>query len=392
MGNLKFRNRKVVVVAFALALISLPTSALAAFFLHGRAGVPLQVAKDQIVQGDYITMGETIDLQGNVDGDVIVAGNRVTIAGNVSGDVIAAASELLITGTVEGNIRVAGMDVIIGGTVGRNLNVWGSQVTLNTTAHVGRNAYIVAESLAFSGAIDGGLATRARNQTLGGTVKGDSYLELGAEGSAVLPATAKFEGALSYQAAADGQLQRDPAATVSGTVHRDPVSSPTPAQQFAWLFFYRIVGLFGMLVVGLVLVSLVPRYMVELAQQALVRQPWLSLAWGLVITVATPMLAVVLFFTIIGIPLALMLVAAYLAVLYLGQVVAGIAIGMWIFARTSGGRFRGSLLAPMVCGLCILVAVTGFIGPVGALLKMVAVLWGVGAIGKMKAKQLKEWR
>lgn len=384
-------RRSVFRVALLVALLIVIPVAAGAFFFRAKTVMPMLLERDEIIKGDYITVGDTIDLQGNVDGDVIVAASRVTIAGAVSGDVIAAASDIEISGAVEGDVRVAAVNVTIAGTVGKSLNVWARNITIAPTATVERNAYAVAESLTVGGNIGRNLATRAFRQRIGGAVAGDVRLELGADGSAEILPEAALSGTVTYAAANQNQLESKLAATSTVALQYEAVPLPSAAEHFRWYLFRRIVSLFGLLVVGLVLVSLAPKYVLALAQQFF-RQPAWSVWWGLMFAVVTPAAVVALAFTVIGLPLAFMLGALYFISLYLAQVVAGITLGIWLFQRFSNGRYRGSLLLPMVAGIAVYVAATGFFGPASWAMKTVAVLWGLGVIAKMKLQLLKEWR
>lgn len=379
----------------ALVLVSLlaglPFAASAFFFSRVSSGLPLALSRDQIVQGDYITAGETIDLQGNIDGDVIVAASRLVIAGSVSGDVIAVASHIQISGEVEGDVRVVAMNLQISGTIGRSLNAWGSTVSLAPAATVGRNAYIVAEQLEMSGAVERDLATRAVRQTFGGRVSGEARFELGDDGRAQLLPEASVGGKLTYVAARADQLDQTAVATSTIQLQHQSFVPPSSAAQQQWFLFRRVVSLFGLLVVGLVLVSLVPRYVLQLGNQ-IMRQPAWTLLWGLIIAAATPAVILVLAFTVIGLPLALLLAAGYVAGMYLAKVVAGLVFGIWLFQRASRGQYRGSLLLPMVAGMTAYVAVTSLFGPAGWAVKIVAVLLGLGAIAQLKAQELAKWR
>ena len=66
------------------------------------------VAEDEIIEGNFIKIGNTIDIAGNVNGDVIVVGSSITISGDVAGDVIAAGSTIRILGEVGGSVRLIG--------------------------------------------------------------------------------------------------------------------------------------------------------------------------------------------------------------------------------------------------------------------------------------------
>lgn len=380
-------------LAFALAAAALVTPlGVGAFLRADRPGVPAVLARDQIFQGDYVAVGDLIELQGNVDGDVIVAASRLVVSGAVSGDVIAAASTIAITGEVEGDVRAAAMDVTISGAVGKNVNVWGNRVAVTAEATVGRNLSGVADQFVLDGAVGRSLAVRSANVVIAGRVDGAVRLQAGRHGLITLKPQATIKGALTYEASAAGQLQRDVGATVGGVVRH--VAQVEPSAGAAWQrsLFLRVFSLFGMFVVGLVLVTFAPRAVLALIQQSGSRQPWLALAWGLIIVVATPLAAFVLLLTVIGLPLALLMAGAYVMTLYLAQVVSGISLGVWLMSRAKVRRLNGTLVLPMVLGLTLLVAATMFFGPIGWLIELLAVVWGVGAWWRFTLQVLAQWR
>jgi uncharacterized membrane protein YccF (DUF307 family) len=66
-------------------------------------------------------------------------------------------------------------------------------------------------------------------------------------------------------------------------------------------------------------------------------KPWWSLGWGAIVLFATPVAAIVVCITIVGIPLGLIGLALYGIAIYLSQIPVALFIGRWIigyFAKT----------------------------------------------------------
>jgi hypothetical protein len=128
------------------------------------------------------------------------------------------------------------------------------------------------------------------------------------------------------------------------------------------------------LVLGLLSLRCLPRYH-QAAVRTLRDRPWLSLGIGFVAAVVTPVVAATLFATVLGIPLALILTAVYLVVLYWGRIFALQRLGDAI-----GGLF-GAGLRP---GWALLLGVVVYyplalIPVVGWAIMLLAVLSGLGA-------------
>jgi hypothetical protein len=83
-------------------------------------------------------------------------------------------------------------------------------------------------------------------------------------------------------------------------------------------------------------------------------RPLGSIGIGLLVAIFAPILIVILLFTVIGWPIMLILLAAYLTALYLSQVFVGLAIGRFILPNSWGDDGRGFNLLAMTLGVLIL--------------------------------------
>lgn len=377
--------RWAVAVGVALPLVA------AAAFLPSRSAAPHQLPAGQRFSGDYFAVGEVIDLAGDVDGDVMVAASRVRISGHVNGDVLALASELILSGDVSGDVRAAAMTVTIRGAVGKNLNVWAQRLALEPASSVGRNALVGGETLKLQGTVGGTLAAQGHRVTLSGGVGGPTAVNVGSAGILTLSETAQLAGDLTYHSSSPEQLHATATPHVGGKVVHQPLPVASQAERLRAEIFGRLLSLFGLLVVGLVLVSVMPRWCLELSDLMVRRQPWLTAAWGVVGVLAVPVVAVILFLTLIGIPLAVMAVALYFVSLYVAQAVAGITLGVLVLQRIGQGRFASPLIVPMVAGITLLALVTS-LGAAGWMLRLAAVLWGFGAMLRSARSALPQWR
>ncbi len=104
----------------------------------------------------------------------------------------------------------------------------------------------------------------------------------------------------------------------------------------------------------------------------------MNLLTGLVLLVVVPAAAILLLITVVGIPLAALVMAFYLVTLYLGQV----AVAGWAGARIVSGLQRGGAGSPYLAftiGAIVLVVLftLPFLGPIARLL---ALLVGFGAL------------
>jgi hypothetical protein len=170
------------------------------------------------------------------------------------------------------------------------------------------------------------------------------------------------------------RLDQAPGATVEGTVRRGVARFG-----WGWLAISPLlsVGL-GLLAAGagLLAVALAPRRTKQAAAN-LTGDFLGALTWALVLFAVMPALAMLAFFTVVGLPAALVVLALVLPVLFLaGFAVAGLRLGMWVL-RSRGERPYGA--AALGCALLL---ATGLIPVAGLILVAVAAALGSGALAR----------
>ena len=385
--------------------ILLPLVALAAAV----SPLVVSVAADEVVSGNFIRSAQVIELNGAVNGDVIAVGNTVTLNGPISGDVIALGNTVIIGGSVAGSVFAAGNTVSVTGAVAGSVhvaansftlnsiidhNLWamGATLTLAEQSSVGWDVFSMAESATLAGPVGGNVWATVDNLLLQHTVGKNVTATMGSTGKIILREGARVEGSLTYHAATDEQLVVMDGAKVTGEVIRRQVAEKTYEERFNLVYiFFRVISLFSLLMVGIVLITLLPKKLLEVKQEMFSR-PWPSLGWGVLFAVVIPIAAVLLCISLIGIPLALIVLAVYLIGLYASKAIACFAIGLWLLnALDASKHYKGNLFLPLLVGL-VLVSVATALPVVGGFLQILLVLWAYGALIHVKRETLREFR
>jgi hypothetical protein len=100
---------------------------------------------------------------------------------------------------------------------------------------------------------------------------------------------------------------------------------------------------------------------------------WPSVGWGLLLLIGLPLLAVLLFVTLVGIPFAVGLGLALFLIFSTGYTMAGIVVGRWV-VKPPRSRFVAFLAGwAILRGLALIPFVAGIVG-------FVAVVIGMGAM------------
>jgi cytoskeletal protein CcmA (bactofilin family) len=276
------------------------------------------VVGHRAVEHDVSTGAGDLEVRGRVEDDVHSGFGDVLVTGKVKGDIDAGFGDVKIEGPVEGDVRAEFGDVYVNAPVKGDIHVGWGEVDLGPDADISGN--LECEGCEITG-----------NR---GAVKGDMM----ARGMAI---------------------------------DFDDSHGPSIIGFFGWLF-----AALAFAACAVLAAVVAPRPLASAVRRA-EESPGRSFVYGLISLPAFFVLCVALAVTIIGIPLLVLLVPAYLALLFFGALVAAFFIGTRVLMVT--GRYRvGNALAAVV-GAMILAATT-FIPVLGDLLLYALSLFGAGAI------------
>lgn len=277
-----------------------------------------------------------------VVGDFFAAGGQVVVDQPVKGDASLAGGSVNVNAPVGDDLRTAGGDVNISSTVGGELIASGGNITIGSDALIAGAASLFAGNVTINGKVMGPLNVRAQTIILNGQVNGDARLV--AETIKLGP-SAKIGGSLSYTSPTD--IEKTDGASVPGATTREDRSggqhgsksdrARTDKMQSngvgwqAWIFIF-----FALLACSAVFLFVFPKFVVG-ASESVRKSPWISLGLGFGALVAVPLFAVVLFITVLGMPIGMAVMALYPALM-----LAGFVIGVLFIARFIETRMRKS--------------------------------------------------
>lgn len=353
-----------------------------------RTGESVRLEKNETIDSDFFAAGEKIVLAGTINNDAYVAGGNVDVEGTIKGDLLVAGGNVNIRGTVDGNVRVAGGNVNIEGLVGKNLTVLGGSVDLSKSAVVFGNLVSAGGNLQIRAPIKGKANLAGGNVDIASEIGSDVNA---ATGELNLGSGAKVLGSLNYWSENQAELSTD--ATVSGGLNFNKVERPQVDKEkaeAAWagvnlgLNIYKfLVGL----ILGLILIWAFPNFMQKSVVQILTN-PLASFGWGFLFLVATPVVIILLFITVLGIPLALITLFAYILIIMIAQVFTSLALGEWLLKKFNQ---RGGAVAAFIVGLVVL-SLLKLIPILGGIVSFIALLVGLGGYLTIKYSIFRDLR
>jgi len=394
---------RILTIAFTFTLLML-FSATPILAFDAREGDTITISSGEVVDDDLYIVGGTITIDGTVNGDLWAIGNAIIVNGTVKGSVMAIGRTININGDVGHAVRAAGETVIINSDVSGDVMVGCGQVNIASPATVGGDLLLGAGNARIDGVIEGIIKGGGGGVTISGEVRGN--VDLKVENLTILP-TANIQGDLVYTSEEEADIQSG--ARIGGaTTHNLPEVKERRARDSSVLLsgiggkvigFFMFMAFIMAFIVGLVIILLVPGRLKSMAESIRTR-PGPSAGWGALALFVTPIAAVIVCFTIIGIPVGLIALALWGIAFYLAQIPVGLFIGRWIIGHFRNVEGKAIMIGALALGLAILRLLgliphlVGLFSGVGGFLLVwlfivVAVeLFGMGAV----VVSIRKWR
>jgi cytoskeletal protein CcmA (bactofilin family) len=334
--------------------------------------------------------GEEVRVEDATANDVFAAGGEVEFDNVTARDVVVFAGSQRFRNTVIEDLIAAGGEIDISGEITEDLIAAGGRLQQRRESVVGGYAILAGGVIDIEGRIDGNLKAAAGRIRISGEVRGD--VDLSAGKISVEPG-ARIGGRLTYRSREEAEIAPD--ALIEGGVERREAEAfevSLPAI-IGIGFAVWLVALLGMSILGAALHAGVPELPAG-AVETLRSRFWASLLLGFALLVAIPVAVNLLFVTLVGIPLALVLFLLLGATVLPSVIVAAYCIGHSI-ARVFGWTYDGEGLFRRVLwsivGLVVL-SLIGLIPLLGLLVLFLAVSSGLGALVLYLWGLIRSWR
>ncbi len=342
------------------------------------------------VERNVQLFGSSVRTAASVQGDFSAVGGRVVVDHAVADDVLLLGGTVDVRAPVGDDVRAAGGDIALESSVGGDVMAAGGNVKLTSAAQVRGRAELAGGDVLVDGRVDGSLNVRARrlvlNAPVGGSVQAAvELLELGPQ--------ARVGGGLHHTAAS---VSQDPAAVVAGPLERverlfdgddrrgrgerHPMhDNGWPPMAGWWLLVPLSMGLLGVLALAGVVLFVFSRFAGEAAHH-IETEPWRTLGVGAVLLLALPVLVVLLFFTLLGIPLGLVVMAMYPPLLLLGWLIGALFAARWLASHAWPADNTGAVVPYGWMSVAVIaLLVVGAMPFVGPLVVTVTMAAGLGA-------------
>ncbi|MEI6168342.1 MAG: hypothetical protein WCS52_14260 [bacterium] len=367
-------------------LLILPLLALAvrAQAIEFRTTDTYTLPANQVLSNELWLQARTITLAGTANEDCFILADSMgqhpttnlptlRLSGLFGTDLWGFGESVEMTGVVSNNARLASSKTImITSQVGRNLMALAPTISLSENSTVRGSAFLAGQDVILSGTIKGNTSVYANKVTLTGKFEND--LHVIADEITVMPGT-EIKGDFYYRM--EGDLVLDSGVLLGGKMIKQELPIPPPANHSSTLML-QLTLLCGAIMVGMVFVSLMPG-IAALSVHKLAESTWRCLLFGFITFALIPLLAAFLIFTVAGIPLSVILILAYIILMYVSKIIVGLFIGHLIIRKRA--PVAPNLLFPvMALGLLALYAATNLPFPFDITFWFAITLSGMGAL------------
>ncbi len=316
--------------SFALLLVaafvfSAPFVVNAARFERGEI---VTITEQEFVPQNAYLAGGQVTFSSTAQKDLVMAGGKILQNGVVWGDVLAAGGSVDVIEDVRGDVRVAGGQVTLQGIIGGDVTVAGGAVTVLPGTTIAGDLVAAGGEILMQGVVNGQTKLYGGMVEVNGTLAGPVFIT--AQDSVRFGEKTIIGSSLTYRAPEEADIVEG--AKLGEKVTFTALDIPRVDEGTIAAIVIGIASaifIAKLLALGLaaaLLATFFTNHSRSVAEMAVGRF-WHSLLAGLGVVVVTPIVAVVLIATIVGMYLGFILLAIWVVVLLLGSVYQCIVMG-----------------------------------------------------------------
>lgn len=345
--------------------------------IEWRAARDFKLPNDQTLSNELWLVADAITISGHAEQGLFLQAQNLELTGQFRRDIWALADTLTFSGNAAQALRVAvRRSAQVAGRVAGSLMAAGETVQLQKAARVAEDAVLFGQEIIIEGTVSNRLYALGNKITLAGHVGGAARVV--AEEITLMPG-AVIEGDLRYSS--EKELCLPEGVLLKGKLVRVPKPNfglSLPQLTLTQMVAIQFALFLAALLVGLPFVALFPRFTTRAVTQ-LRTQPSKCMLAGAIALALLPMLAVMAMLTWIGLPLGILILGAWAALLYLAKIVVAIPLAVRLLTLRGQPERPLGALPVLVVGLFLLY-VGSALPIVGFAVQLVTVLYGLGAL------------
>lgn len=330
----------------------------------------IEVAADTVIDKSVYYMASDVHIEGTLKKNLYVICSHLEILGEVQGSVYAIAMSTDIEGRIGRGLYLSSIGARISGEVLGRAYLFVGDLELMPGSNVEGKIFALTGYSQFSSrSIQHNIDIMSGRLSLGGTINGDVNAIIG---NLSLLDNSHITGSLTYWSREELDLAKS-ARVDHHIIKKLPEVKAKPFAKTS--IFLKLASFISLFVIGIVLLKLAPYTFYETVR--IIRQrPIKTFILGFLAVAFIPLIIIVCLTTMIGIPLAVNLLALYLINLYVIKLYAIFACGVLVLKRKSNKLhiIWVLLIALFAYYLVSLIPILGF------LITLWMLFWGFGVV------------
>ncbi len=327
------------------------------------------------IHGDLVIMGGTITINDTITNDILLIGGKVIFNGFVGDDIRCAGGNIRISKNVIGDVIVTSGEVIVenGVSIG-SLMASSGKVTID--GNVNGQLKGLFGTLSINGIINNDIECRGGKINLNGTINGKSIIvarEINLASAAIINNDIRYwhkNGTINFQRnIKSGQATLD-------------ASLRMATEEWYFLGAASFIGLLaylGMVFSIILLIQYLFSSTLKKTADTVFNKTLASLGIGFLYFIITPIIILITFLTIIGIPVGIFLSFFYVIIILLATTTSSIVASNW-FNNRFNKEWKFGHLCFTALGIFIILKLIALMPIVGWLVTILCVCISVGAI------------
>ncbi len=361
-----------------------------------------QLRIENNINDNLYTAGGKVDILGNIVGDLVLAGGELMVSGNVSDNAMIAGGNIEMNGTfgndlivvwgdirikspVSGDIKAAGWNIVLESSASGDVNIWGWSVRITKGVIIGWDLGVAWGSIVINGLVMWKADIFTESLDFDGIITKDASLGIVDIKNLHIGPNAKILGKLTYKA-----QERIPAlekiavgwATYAGVSEFSNMEQDNKEMLYGLVSAYAIYRLLFLLIIGSLLLLIFKNFFQNTAI-TLRTNIGKSFLFGVLYFILMPILAILCFITVVGIPIGFLALAVYVFSFVFAKVITLVVMSelintTWSTTISKWWQKKGVFLLLAI----ILTVVSG--------IDIIAILFAFGALIIMVGKKISQ--
>ena len=330
------------------------------------SAVELKQSEDNLIDSnryeeDYLFAGESLEFKGEAR-DLFFFTEQIDFSGTSILALTGLAREILVTGNVNNGLKVGGRSIKIDGKVKGTNFLGGEKVTFGQSSHTVGDTFIGARKVTVSGRHIGDLYAGAAEISIENEIQGDVKVFAG---ELNIPEQGRIVGNLTYHS--DQEISAEEASRVTGKIKFEKKEGGPFHDNYSDRFirgsvWFTFLFKLSFIVIGLLILLFPVNKLLE--KQYTRKEIQSHSLWGLIPIFVYPSAFVISILLLITLPLALMLLLAFIPLVYVTKTLGITIIGGYLadrFNLNTTSRFLYFLIGAILYSLLSLIPVVGFL-------------------------------